>query len=146
MKTTKELIIADITAKVEAKLASQKVELGLIDDLNNALFKVPKDVELSKMEVELSNINELKAMIESNKGEVKNFEQVKKEIEIVNRRIVVSSEQTKQSLKKTAKVLDEFNKKASNLGLNARDVKEYVDLSKSFSELNTIVSEYTKLK
>jgi hypothetical protein len=27
MKTTKELIIADITAKVEAKLASQKVEL-----------------------------------------------------------------------------------------------------------------------
>ena len=130
----------------KTELASQKVELGLIDDLNNALFKEPKDVELSKMEVELSNINELKAMIESNKGEVKNFEQVKKEIEIVNRRIVVSSEQTKQSLKKTAKVLDEFNKKASNLGLNARDVKEYVDLSKSFSELNTIVSEYTKLK
>jgi hypothetical protein len=26
MKTTKELIIADITAKVEAKLASHKVE------------------------------------------------------------------------------------------------------------------------
>jgi hypothetical protein len=37
MKTTKELIIADITAKVEAKLSSQKVELGLIDDLNKAL-------------------------------------------------------------------------------------------------------------
>jgi hypothetical protein len=37
MKTTKELIIEDITAKVEAKLASQKVELGLIDDLNKAL-------------------------------------------------------------------------------------------------------------
>ena len=33
MKTTKELIIADITAKVEAKLASQNVELALIDDL-----------------------------------------------------------------------------------------------------------------
>jgi hypothetical protein len=33
MKTTKELIIADITAKVEAKLASQKVELSLVDDL-----------------------------------------------------------------------------------------------------------------
>ena len=32
MKTTKELIIADITAKVEAKLASQKVELSLVDD------------------------------------------------------------------------------------------------------------------
>jgi len=33
MKTTKELIIADITAKVEAKLASQKVNLSLVDDL-----------------------------------------------------------------------------------------------------------------
>ena len=33
MKTTKELIIADITAKVEGKLASQKVELSLADDL-----------------------------------------------------------------------------------------------------------------
>ena len=33
MKTTKELIIADITAKVEAKLASQKVELALGQDL-----------------------------------------------------------------------------------------------------------------
>jgi hypothetical protein len=32
MKTTKELIIADITAKVEAKLASQSVELGVIQD------------------------------------------------------------------------------------------------------------------
>jgi hypothetical protein len=33
MITTKELIIADITAKVEAKLASQKVNLSLVDDL-----------------------------------------------------------------------------------------------------------------
>ena len=33
MKTTKELIIADITAKVEAKLAIQKVNLSLVDDL-----------------------------------------------------------------------------------------------------------------
>ena len=31
MKTTKELIIADITAKVEAKLASQKVQLAIHD-------------------------------------------------------------------------------------------------------------------
>ena len=37
MKTTKELIIADITAKVEAKLASQKVELGLIDEISKQL-------------------------------------------------------------------------------------------------------------
>ena len=36
MKTTKELIIADITAKVEAKLANQKVELSLGQDLMTA--------------------------------------------------------------------------------------------------------------
>ena len=33
MKTTKELIIADITAKVEAKLASQKVELNIAENV-----------------------------------------------------------------------------------------------------------------
>lgn len=37
MKTTKELIIADITAKVEAKLASQKVKLGSAQDLEKEL-------------------------------------------------------------------------------------------------------------
>ena len=37
MKTTKELIIADITAKVEAKLASQKVELNVKDDITKTL-------------------------------------------------------------------------------------------------------------
>jgi len=33
MKTTKELIIEDITAKVEAKLASQNVKLNKVDDI-----------------------------------------------------------------------------------------------------------------
>jgi len=42
MKTTKELIIADITAKVEAKLASQKVELGLVDDLKKGIAEGKK--------------------------------------------------------------------------------------------------------
>ncbi len=49
MKTTKELIIADITAKVEAKLASQKVELksnkvnlAIMDELLNSTEKSRK--------------------------------------------------------------------------------------------------------
>jgi hypothetical protein len=42
MKTTKELIIADITAKVEAKLASQKVELAIIDDLKKGIAEGKK--------------------------------------------------------------------------------------------------------
>ena len=38
MKTTKELIIADITAKVEAKLASHKIQLKTMDDYNRSVF------------------------------------------------------------------------------------------------------------
>ena len=58
MKTTKELIIADITAKVEAKLASQKVELANINDLfsqsetvikifNDKTEKIKKSISLA---------------------------------------------------------------------------------------------------
>ena len=49
MKTTKELIIADITAKVEAKLAKQNVKLaGNLSDIEKALPKVLKDYETFK--------------------------------------------------------------------------------------------------
>jgi hypothetical protein len=55
MKTTKELIIADITAKVEAKLASQKVELAIPDQLiaviKNAKTLDNKFMELQKLYV-----------------------------------------------------------------------------------------------
>jgi hypothetical protein len=54
MKTTKELIIADITAKVEAKLASQKVELSLMDDLKKItdlyIKKINPDYDLIEKE------------------------------------------------------------------------------------------------
>lgn len=106
-----------------------------------------KKTELKSEKVELSSIQELKNMLSSNEGEVKNYETFKKELETVVRRKNVNSKQTAASLKETASVLDSFSKKVKELGLNPRDVKEYVDLSKSFSELNTIVSEYnTKYK
>ena len=43
MKTTKELIIADITAKVEAKLASQKIELATITSIVKERGKIAED-------------------------------------------------------------------------------------------------------
>lgn len=56
MKTTKELIIADITAKVEAKLASQKVELANIQanikELNLLVDKNIKIINLAEKEVQ----------------------------------------------------------------------------------------------
>jgi hypothetical protein len=48
MKTTKELIIADITAKVEAKLASQKVELGLVDDIKSDVSANGKSADIAR--------------------------------------------------------------------------------------------------
>jgi len=45
MKTTKELIIADITAKVEAKLASHIVELTIVDDVKSLYDKANKSYE-----------------------------------------------------------------------------------------------------
>ena len=65
MKTTKELIIEDITAKVEAKLASQKVQLGTIDanikEMRLIVDKNIKVINLAEKEVQnLSNsINSL---------------------------------------------------------------------------------------
>jgi hypothetical protein len=48
MKTTKELIIADITAKVEAKLASQKVNLSLIDDIKSDVSANGKSADIAR--------------------------------------------------------------------------------------------------
>ena len=52
MKTTKELIIADITAKVEAKLAIQNVELGTLQDIEKEMIAanqgVIKSIDLAK--------------------------------------------------------------------------------------------------
>ena len=60
MKTTKELIIADITAKVEAKLASQKVELTLIDDMKEGdkFYNIALDMAMDINE-ELENISRM---------------------------------------------------------------------------------------
>jgi hypothetical protein len=52
MKTTKELIIADITAKVEAKLASHKVELSLLDNLSNIMAESGSLLVLQKQQME----------------------------------------------------------------------------------------------
>jgi hypothetical protein len=52
MKTTKELIIADITAKVEAKLASHKVDLSLLDNLSNIMMESGSLLVLQKQQLE----------------------------------------------------------------------------------------------
>ena len=56
MKTTKELIIADITAKVEAKLASHKVELSALDNLEKK-YKVVNQELSNELNSQISKIN-----------------------------------------------------------------------------------------
>jgi hypothetical protein len=60
MKTTKEQIIADITAKVEAKLESHKIELSTLDEIKTASESVKKqyDSVFQKAMTALSNVNE----------------------------------------------------------------------------------------
>lgn len=57
MKTTKELIIADITAKVEAKLANQKFELSIVDDFNKE-YENALNIQ-SKAETSIIDYNDL---------------------------------------------------------------------------------------
>ena len=71
MKTTKELIIADITAKVEAKLASQKVELSLVDDLNKVISDYKKSN--ANYEVAFKEHAELDKRFMSLKSKAKEF-------------------------------------------------------------------------
>jgi hypothetical protein len=68
MKTTKELIIADITAKVEAKLASQKVNLSLVDDL------IKKFEGVKKTEAKIiSEIRKAGVIVDKGENDFKNL-------------------------------------------------------------------------
>ena len=68
MKTTKELIIADITAKVEAKLASQKVELSLVDDL----IKKVEGVKTTEAKI-ISEIRKAGVIVDKGENDFKNL-------------------------------------------------------------------------
>ena len=59
MKTTKELIIEDITVKVEAKLASQNVKLGTIDaNIKEIGLLVDKNIKvINQAEKEVQNLS-----------------------------------------------------------------------------------------
>lgn len=111
---------------------------------DRVLKYMPKEekVELQAEQIELGNIGELKALLKAKDSEIKNFDTFKNEWEKLQRARSVNSKMATDYMKEAAKALDEFNRKAKDLGLNSRDVKEYVELSEAFSEINTIVSEY----
>jgi len=91
MKTTKELIIADITAKVEAKLANQKVELASLQGvikLDDAAFKL-KDKSLAvtqkvkeSLSIAISNLGQTVSAFEKVIAEVNALEKSAKDLGI----------------------------------------------------------------
>ena len=104
MKTTKELIIADITAKVEAKLASQKVELSLIDNLNNSSKAIYNAIQNARLGLD-------KASKEYRLLEVK-FE----------KEFLSAMSTAKENLK-------QFDSASKQLGIDPNESKEYKSLS-----------------
>ena len=114
MKTTKELIIAEITAKVEAKLASQKVELADLKTLENRL----KDIFVYEKKLDVINPK----LIELNKQKQDAVSQLKS--------ILRNSEDT----------LAEFLAQAKELGLDPSNVPAF----KALKNETLIVKEYIK--
>ena len=120
MKTTKELIIADITAKVEAKLASQKVELSLVDDY----IKQTKSTQ--------------KAYDDFNKS-YNSFMGYRKQAEAYIENLIPQVQKLEQIN------LDALNK-SKELGINWRDTKEYKQAEDILIRLDVKYLERMKTK
>ena len=126
MKTTKELIIADITAKVEAKLASQKVNLSLVDDL----IKKFEGVKTTEAKI-ISEIRKAGVIVDKGENDFKNL------LKLLD------------TMEKDADVL---LKQAKDLGININELTVYKDFLKAKDDLRlssdkiqaswTLVSKY----
>ena len=140
MKTTKELIIADITAKVEAKLASQKVELSLVDDLK---------VSIGKVSTLNANVNTMSNFAEkANKLFINALAQ--KEVILKNYN---DNKKTSENLNKELNLLFKtINTQAKDLGININELTVYKEFLKAKDDLKllsdktqsswTLVSKY----
>jgi hypothetical protein len=112
MKTTKELIIADITAKVEAKLASQKVELA--------------------------SINDLKKIIENGKSIYKRGVQFVDKRDALKKEAITVNGDAKGLLTGGQKLINEFISSAKELGINVNQIKEVQEAIDILGPLDTI--------
>lgn len=130
MKTTKELIIADITAKVEAKLASQKVELGRIDDF----FRITDGIR--------------KRALAAQKQAVDALEKAQEEVQLIS----IVQDQSNSMLK----MYNELDKLYKELGVEMPKnvISEYEEISKIralsipnlVGRVDTVLKDITKIK
>jgi DNA repair ATPase RecN len=109
MKTTKELIIADITAKVEAKLASQKVELSLVDDLNKVISSYTKSN--ANYQIAFNELKQLDDKFIALKTKAREFFAF-----------------DKKTYSEAQKVIANITKQAKDLGIDPNSIKGLKDL------------------
>ena len=126
MKTTKELIIADITAKVEAKLASQKVELSLTDDLTKLVGSNKNAVsEASRF---IDNINVTYNKLYSVVDDIDNMQSYIKSTPGAKNALGFQNQEFN-------KILSQIDLQAKGLGLDSKSVKGYSE-AKDLIKLN----------
>ena len=121
MKTTKELIIADITAKVEAKLASQ-------------------NVDLAKHEVELADFADVKTQIDKAEGEYTN------KIDAIKREAIknTSIDALPRIISELTNDRDKFISKVRDLGIDENKIpqpKQYKDAIDRITALSNKAKE-----
>jgi hypothetical protein len=106
MKTTKELIIADITAKVEAKLAKHEVQLSNIVALDEAIVRFNKSFGNYMKE-----LPKLKSLAKSMDAYGKEFVSAYRDVVSLNRDIEIAfnnlgvKPSSNETMKKADKVL-----------------------------------------
>jgi hypothetical protein len=126
MKTTKELIIADITAKVEAKLASQKVELALTDDLTKLVGSNKNAVsEASRF---IDNIEVVYNKLYSVVDDIDNMQSYIKSVPGAKNLLGFQNQEFN-------KILSQIDLQAKSLGLDSKSVKGYLE-AKDLIKLN----------
>ena len=126
MKTTKELIIADITAKVEAKLASQKVELALTDDLTKLVGSNKNAVsEASRF---IDNIGVVYNKLYSVVDDIDNMQSYIKSVPGAKNLLGFQNQEFN-------KILSQIDLQAKSLGLDSKSVKGYLE-AKDLIKLN----------
>ncbi len=127
MKTTKELIIADITAKVEAKLASQ-------------------NVDLAKHEVELADFADVKTQIDKAEGEYKKVLDYTNKIDAIKREAIknTSIDALPRIISELTNDRDKFISKVRDLGIDENKIpqpKQYKDAIDRITALSNKAKE-----
>jgi hypothetical protein len=127
MKTTKELIIADITAKVEAKLANQ-------------------NIELAKHDIELADFADVKTQIDKAEGEYKKVLDYTNKIDAIKREAIknTSIDTLPRIISELTNDRDKFISKVRDLGIDENKIpqpKQYKDAIDRVSALSNKAKE-----